>query len=166
MSREVLIGVLAIALAGGGLYHVRERERRSGVRFQLTFEDAGGLKAGDSVFLAGVDVGEIQDVDLTPERQVHVAVKLAERFKRHVPAESQFMIASDKFLFGKKAIVVMPPPGPGTPVHEGQIVKGVEGYSDLYMKKTTTGVRRAWSSLKTWLKEDPDPTPEEKPKEP
>lgn len=154
MSREVLVGLITVALASGALYHVHERERSAGLRFRLGFDDAGGLKAGDTVFLAGVDVGEVQDVDLTADRKVQVSVRLSDRFRQHVAAESQFMIASDKFLFGKKAIVVMPPAGPGTPVKEGQVLKGVEGYTDLYMTRTTTGAKRMWSSFKGWLKSD------------
>lgn len=158
MSREVLIGILTVGLAAGGLHHLHQRERAAGLRFRLSFDDAGGLKAGDTVFLAGVDVGEVQDVDLTPDRKVQVSLRLSDRFKQHVATESQFMIASDKFLFGKKAIVVMPPAGPGTPVREGQVLKGVEGYTDLYMTKTTTGAKRMWSNFKGWLKAtDEDP---------
>ena len=163
MTREVWIGMLTVMLTGGALYHAYEREQKQGLRFALAFEDAGGLKSGDSVFLAGVDVGEVQDVDLTDDRKVQVAVKLSDRFKRHVLAESQFMIASDKFLFGKKAIVVMPPAGAGTPVQEGQHIKGVEGYTDLYVSKTTTGAKRLWSNFKGWLKSPPEDKPEDPP---
>jgi hypothetical protein len=91
-----------------------------------------------------------------------VLVRLLDRFKALVPADAQFMIASDKFIFAKKAIVVMPPASPGAPVKEGQVIKGVEGYTDLYMKKGTTRARKVWDNFKGWMKSDEETEPGEK----
>ena len=166
VTKEVLVGLVLVALAAFGLHNAWEREAQRGLRFQLEFEDGANLKAGDSVYMQGVDVGEVLDVDLTTERKVRVAVRLSDRFKVLVPSEAQFLIASDKFIFGKKSVVVNAPAGPGTPVHEGQVIKGVEGYTELYMGKTATRARRMWDSIRGWVHSSDDPPQEEKPREP
>lgn len=163
MTREVLVGLLVVALSAGGLGFLWHREATRGLRFQLEFDDGAGLRAGDSVFLQGVDVGEVLDVELRADRKVRVLVRLADRSKAMVPSDAQFLIASDKFLFSKKAIVVMPPATPGAPVHEGQVIKGAEGYTDLYMNKGTAKVRKVWDRFKGWMKSDEEhaaPAPE------
>jgi len=161
MTREVLIGMIAVALATGGLYAAYQREAARGLRFQLEFADGASLKPGDSVYMQGVDVGEVHDVDLGADRKVRVAVRLSDRFKALVLSESQFMIASDKFIFGKMAVVVSPPQGSGTPVHEGQVLKGVEGYAELYMGKTATHAKKALEALRGWITSPDDEHSEE-----
>lgn len=160
MTREVLVGLLVVALSAGGLGFLWHREATRGLRFQLEFEDGAGLKAGDSVFLQGVDVGEVLDVELGADRKVRVLIRLSDRFKALVPADAQFLIASDKFLFSKKAILVMPTASPGAAVQEGQVIRGVEGYTDLYMNKGTARARKVWDRFKGWLKTDEDSAPE------
>ena len=154
MTREVIVGLFVIALTAGGLGWLWHAESTRGLRFRLEFDDAASLKAGDSVFLQGVDVGEVLDVDLGTDRKVRVLVRLSDRFKALVPSDAQFMIASDKFIFGKKAVVVMPPATPGAPVREGQVIKGVEGYAGLYMQKGTTRARKLYDSFRGWMKDD------------
>jgi ABC-type transporter Mla subunit MlaD len=162
MTKEVLIGMLVVGLSAWSLHAMVEREAAKGLRFQLQFEDGANLKAGDSVYMQGVDVGEVLDVDLDADRKVKVAVKLTDRFKGLVSAEAQYFIASDKFIFGKKAVLVMPPAGPGTPVREGQLIKGVEGYTEMYLKKTAGHARKLWDRFKGWVVEDrPDDKPED-----
>jgi len=157
MNRDVLVGILLVAVFASLLTGMLIHERRRGVRFEVEFDDGGNLKSGDCVYMQGVDVGEVVDMDLLLSRKVRVHVRLTDRFSALVPADSTFLIVNDKFIFGKKALLVVAPPSSRTPICEGQVVKGTEGYQDLILQKGTQKVRAVWKKLRGWVA-SPDPS--------
>lgn len=156
MTREVLVGMCAVLITVGTLGGLWHREATRGLRFELEFEDGLNLKPGDSVFLHGVDVGEVVDVFLDQTRRVHVQLRLLDRSKYLVPANSEFLIATDKLLFGKKAIVVMPAAVPGAPVAEGQVLQGAGGYTEVLLKKGAAKVGGYMNKLRGLFADEPE----------
>lgn len=164
MTADVRRGLIVAFLMGAALITLVTREQGRGVRFQVEFKDAGHLKAGDAIYLLGVDVGEVQDVALVSAPVglgVRVAARLSDRFAPMVPADSRFVIVSDKFIFGKKALWVVPGASKGPPVTEGQTVVGTEGYTDLVVEKSQARAKEAWTRFKSWMAaEEPDRGPD------
>ena len=153
-NRDVRIGVCLVLTVVVAACLWVAHGRRQGVRFQVEFDDGGNLKPGDAAYMQGVDIGEIEDVELLQTRKVRVHVRLAERFASLVPGDGTFVIVNDKFIFGKKALLVIPPPGQRPPVAEGQVVKGLEGYTELYLRRGSQKVDALWQKLKGWLNPD------------
>jgi paraquat-inducible protein B len=69
-----LIWAVPILAAGLTVYFLRDKIQTRGPEITIQFDDGGGLKAGRTmVVIHGVQVGDVSDVGLTPDRK-HVLV--------------------------------------------------------------------------------------------
>lgn len=93
-----------------------------GYAMQAVFSQVNGLKPGNIVRYAGVDVGEVKRVEVQTDG-VHAFLQL--RQGTHVPQGSKFYIGSDGLL-GEKFINIVPPPLINGDLPPNAIVRGEE----------------------------------------
>lgn len=85
------------------------------------FNQVGGLKAGNAVRYAGVDVGLVEGISVVPEG---VKAKLMINPGVEIPEGSRFMIGTDGLL-GEKFVNIVPPPRTNSGgIKPGTVVKG------------------------------------------
>jgi len=117
----VLIGIAA--LVGLLLYLRGIYSTAKTYAFAVDFKNARGVTPGTAVQMAGVQIGQVESVALTPANTARMKLRI--NGNREIPYGSRFTIATG--LLASTAIVnVDPTPGqPGTPIADGE--KGLIG---------------------------------------
>lgn len=122
LSSFVIVTVTIILMGGGKVELFKDK-----VRYKTFFPEAGGLKAGAEVWLAGVEIGQVKTVrfaDIPRRDAIEVILEVDATAQRHIRTNS---IASLRTigLLGDKYVEL----NPGTPdasiVPSGGIVKGI-----------------------------------------
>lgn len=94
----ILLAYMIIHLGG---FHFGE----SGYPVQATFSQVGGLKEGNVIRYAGVDIGRVERIKVNGT-EVEVTLKIQPGFK--IPSGSKITISSEG-LMGEKFISILPP---------------------------------------------------------
>jgi len=124
----VVVGaILLVGLAaflGWGVLQER------GYEFTVIFDNAEGLTPGTPVRMAGVQVGAVRGLHLTPDHRAAVRVRV--RPEVAIPSDSRFVVASSTLL-GNRYLAVLPGTDPH-PIQPGDQVRGMRGFSleDVY----------------------------------
>jgi phospholipid/cholesterol/gamma-HCH transport system substrate-binding protein len=71
------------------------------------FRNVEGLKAGDNVWLSGVKIGTVSDVQIVEEGKVIVLLSLKENQNRFIKSDAVATIATDGFV-GSKIVIIRP----------------------------------------------------------
>ena len=91
-----------------------------GYPIQVTFAQVAGLKAGNIVRYAGVDVGKVEAMTIASDGiAVHTRIKAGVR----IPQGAKFQIGTDGLL-GEKFIEIMPPLTPGANLAPNAQIRG------------------------------------------
>lgn len=91
-----------------------------GYPIKAVFSEVGGLKEGNAVRYAGVDVGRVESVR-TSDQGVEVVLRINPDAK--IPEGSRFMIGTDGLL-GEKFVSIIPPPKSSGYIAPNSIVRG------------------------------------------
>lgn len=84
------------------------------------FNEVQGLKSGNVVRYAGVEVGQVKDVNVTPQGvRVHMLIQPGV----NIPVGSRFTIGTDGLL-GEKYIEIIPPAATSGYLSPGAVVRG------------------------------------------
>jgi len=105
---ELLVGLLllvAVVLGIGGTIWIARGGLASGYPMFARFKWGAGLKQGQPVLLAGVQVGYVAKVDLIPDGTIAVALKLQSQYK--VPAGTTATVQANG-IFGDQLIALTP----------------------------------------------------------
>ena len=95
----VLLGLACLAYLAINLGKIEIYGK--GYQISANFENASGLKTGSTVEVAGVEVGRVISIQLTPMYQARVKIKLQEGLKIHDDAIASIRtkgIIGDKFV--------------------------------------------------------------------
>jgi phospholipid/cholesterol/gamma-HCH transport system substrate-binding protein len=71
------------------------------------FKNVEGLKKGDNVWLSGVKIGTVKDVDIVSEGKVIVLLSLRDKQNQFIKSDATAFIGSDG-LVGNKIVVIRP----------------------------------------------------------
>lgn len=159
LSRETMAGgiiVLVLVLVVGIVFGVRE----AGVfRLQITFEEAHGLKIGDSVFVRGADVGEVVAARFEGGRfiaDITVRKDGAEQLKQG----SLFFVGFDKILVNRRCLAVYIPDPNSPPLRSGDQIRGVDSwfkyYGTILKNQGPAEAMRAYGEVKGFLNQAVD----------
>jgi len=72
---------------------------------KAVFDDVNGLKIGDNVWLSGVKVGVIKNIDITDEGAVLITMNVEKKVQRFIHKDSKVKIGSDG-LMGNTIIII------------------------------------------------------------
>ncbi|MDD5725315.1 MAG: MlaD family protein [Candidatus Omnitrophica bacterium] len=124
----------------------------SGYRIELVFNFINGVKIGAPVRFAGVDVGEVEKIDLKfePDKnhtEVHLKAWISD--KVHIPPDSQVLI-NTLGLLGEKYVEIIPGENYAAALKEGQYLTGIDPIPtheifrrvDNIMNNLDTGITR------------------------
>ncbi len=113
-GRVGLLFVVALALAAGGWYGLKGSLGASSTySFDVLFDNANGATAETPVTLAGVTIGKVESVRLTPTQKADLKLQIKDKLNGQpvqIPRGSRFVI-NTPLLGTSGTVVVMPPPG-------------------------------------------------------
>lgn len=126
VSTEAKVGavsLLGFALLAYMLIHLGNFTfGEKGYPLQAVFSQVNGLREGNVVRFAGVEVGKVKDVDVRPEG-VNVLMTINPGVQ--IPEGSRFSIGTDGLL-GEKFINIVPPPRSQGVLSPNSVVRGEE----------------------------------------
>ncbi|HEX7960432.1 MAG TPA: MlaD family protein [Terriglobales bacterium] len=102
---------------------IRKAQHR--IQIKTYFRDAGGLKAGARVALAGVRIGEVESVRARPEMKespAEVVMNLQTNYALNIPADAVVSVASTG-LFGETFAEIEVANTSGAPIANGAVLK-------------------------------------------
>ena len=113
-GRVGLLFVVALALAAGGWYGLKGTLGAGRTySFDVLFDNANGATAETPVTLAGVTIGKVETVRLTPTQKADLKLQIKDKLNGQpvrIPRGSRFVI-NTPLLGTSGTVVVMPPPG-------------------------------------------------------
>jgi phospholipid/cholesterol/gamma-HCH transport system substrate-binding protein len=111
-----LFAVTALVLAVGAIYYVGKQKNKFGSVYRLSalFNSVSGLKIGSNVRFAGIDVGTVDDIELTTDTSVKVDMVIQKDVQKFIKKDAQASIGSEG-LMGDKVVVLSPGTQPGQP---------------------------------------------------
>ncbi len=108
-SLELVVGVFVvvglICLAYVAIHLGKMEVWGTGYQLSAVFDNVSGLKTGAVVEVAGVDVGRVESIRLTPEYQAKVNMSLTRGLKVH---DDAFASVRTKGIIGDKFIKLSP----------------------------------------------------------
>lgn len=109
IRKEVKIGIFAIiviVVAWWGIKWLGGRNIFSSENtYYAYYDDVAGLQVSSRVFIRGVEVGNIGEIDLSKER-VKVAINVKRKFADLIPENSVAVIASSGLMGGQQITIV------------------------------------------------------------
>ena len=103
----------------------------SNLTLNAKFKDISGLRQGASVFLAGINVGTVQDITFPKsleEKEVIVEMKVAARYKDRIREDSEAAIVTQGLL-GDKVILIKVGTPASKEVESGDFLKTGKAFS-------------------------------------
>ncbi len=150
MSMETRVGIItvlgiALLIAGIGFLRGGFEIRDRGYDIYILTANAGGMTVGAPVQMAGIEIGRVTRLDLTPQRQARITVRI--RPGVTIPTGSRFAIATTGLL-GDRYIHITPEPADTPPIAPGTIVTAATPLSiDELFDRVVAVARRAEDAL-------------------
>jgi phospholipid/cholesterol/gamma-HCH transport system substrate-binding protein len=150
----VLIGALLFLIA---VFFVGNNETLFQRSFLLNakFKDAGGLQAGDNVWLTGVKIGTISEVDIEGDNTVRVALRIKKKYQPILKNEVVAAIGRDGVMGNR--ILLLTNGKTERPVVEGQFIASQSGNetSDIMetLKRSTENIQAITKNVKELTEE-------------
>ncbi|WP_319416527.1 MlaD family protein [Marispirochaeta aestuarii] len=144
MNRLVKIGLFVLITGAGSIYYVVQTadslDAPSTYQVQAYIKDASGLRPGTQVWVAGVDVGRIREIDLE-QGQARLMMELSS----NVPVYRDAVIRKQTQSMLGNAIVALDPGSPqSVPIQHGGVIQNVV---------SSSGMEQAFGSIDELAKE-------------
>jgi phospholipid/cholesterol/gamma-HCH transport system substrate-binding protein len=150
MSQELRAGVVAVLFVAALVGFILFLRGGAGFRddryeIHIVAPNAGGITQGASVQMAGVEIGQVDRVELTPDRQAQITARIRRQYT--IPVGSRFSIGSSGLL-GNRFIAISPEPGDVPALEPGAVVNAVAPVSlDEVVDRVVAVARRAEEAL-------------------
>jgi phospholipid/cholesterol/gamma-HCH transport system substrate-binding protein len=99
------------------------------------FSDVSGLRKGNNVRYAGIDVGTVQDITIMGDTLVVVDMMIRKDAAEHIRLNATAVVASDG-LMGSKLVSIVPGDGPGEALFDGCVLQTSQGLDTDAMLRT------------------------------
>lgn len=121
----VLIGTFVLVV---GLYMLGSKRDMFSRTLTVTarFREVNGLRTGNNVRYAGIDVGTVEDITIISDTMVEVAFIIRLDAAAHIRSNAIARIASDG-LMGNKLVSIEPGDGDGSAIRDGARLATAEG---------------------------------------
>lgn len=117
----VLVGTAILVL---GLYMLGSKRDMfsSTLEVAARFPEVSGLRTGNNVRYAGIDVGTVKRITIINDTTVEVSMMVRTDAAAHIRSNALARIASDG-LMGNKLVNIEPGEGPGVPLTDGAVIR-------------------------------------------
>jgi len=130
----VLITAILLILS---LYLIGRKQNLFGNTFKITavFNNVNGLKLGNNVRYAGINVGTVKEIMMVDDSTICVDMVIEEEIRKHIRENAYAIIGSDG-LVGSMVVNVFPGDGKGQILQEGDTIMSVKKKSTSDMMST------------------------------
>lgn len=147
----VLGGTIVLMLALYLLGTKRDLFSRT-VDIHAWFNEVSGLRVGNNVRYAGIDVGTVERITIVNDTQVVVDMMVRKDAAEHIRTNALARIASDG-LMGNQLVSIQPGDGDGLPVVDGTVLRTVKGLDMDAMLRTLGSSNENLVTITTDLRE-------------
>jgi len=119
------------------LYLIGRKQNLFGNTFKITavFNNVNGLKLGNNVRYAGINVGTVKEIMMVDDSTICVDMVIEEEIRKHM-RENAFAIIGSDGLVGSMVVNVFPGDGQGRILQEGDTIMSVKKKSSTDMIST------------------------------
>lgn len=119
------------------LYLIGKKQNLFGDSFKITavFHNVSGLKLGNNVRYAGINVGTVKDIMMVDDSTICVDMVIEESIRRHMKENAFAVIGSDG-LVGSMVVNIFPGDGKGQILEQGDTIRSVRKKSSTDMMST------------------------------
>ena len=130
----VIITAILLILS---LYFIGKKQNLFGNTFKITavFNNVNGLKLGNNVRYAGINVGTVKEIMMVDDSTICVDMVIEEEMRKHM-RENAFAIIGSDGLVGSMVVNVFPGDGQGQILQEGDTIMSVKKKSTSDMMST------------------------------
>jgi phospholipid/cholesterol/gamma-HCH transport system substrate-binding protein len=130
----VFIGIIFLIL---GIFMIGNLNEtfKSKIEAVAIFDDVGGLKKGNNIWLSGVKIGVIKDLEFFADRKVKVIMKLDEKAVPFIPGDALVKLGTDG-LIGNKILVIYGGTSSAPQIEEGDTLRVEKTFSSEDMINT------------------------------
>jgi len=91
------------------IYYIGKRQQLFNETFRINgiFKDVRGLQVGNNVRLSGIDVGVVEDIEISTDSTVEVGLIIDESTRKFIKKNAKATIGSDG-LMGNKILIIIP----------------------------------------------------------
>ncbi len=148
-ARVGLVFVAAVLAFGGLWYYLRGSVLNSNTySFDVLFADASGITSETPVTLAGVQIGKVASVTLTPTQQADLKLEIKDNLNGRavrIPRGSQFLISTP--ILGTSGTIMVIPPSNAVQNAEGSIRDGETDLRGTKVGDLTASLAKATALL-------------------
>ncbi len=127
----VLIGIIVLLV---GIFFIGSARNlfNSNITIHVLFNNVAGLQKGNNVWLSGVKVGTVNDVEIASDSLVLVSLKVRERDQKFISKDARAYLSSEGLV--GNAIIVIEPGTMRIPVDDGDTIrnKTVTSTEDIF----------------------------------
>lgn len=115
----VLIGIILVLV---GIFFVGSARNlfNPNITVHVLFNNVSGLQRGNNVWLSGVKIGTVSDVDIATDSLVLVSLKIRERDQQFISKDSRAYLSSEGLV--GNAIIVIEPGHMRMPINDGDTI--------------------------------------------
>lgn len=115
--------VLGLVLFVSTIYFVGKQKNIFGNTFHLKaqFKTVSGLKVGNNVRFSGINIGNVNEVELLTDTSVMVDLVIKKKYQEFIKKDARASIGSDG-LMGDKVLTISPGTSDKSPVNNGDII--------------------------------------------
>jgi hypothetical protein len=166
VPRETLAGIVVVGIILAVILAIFAMRQSKLFRLRVTFAEGHSLSVGDSVFIRGVDVGEVVKAEFEGDRFVASLVidpKATEQFRE----DCLFYVGFETIATQKRCVnvYVLDPQSP--PLTSGDTVVGddslIHVYSEILKRRGPQEAAAAWEELKGMIQNNADALPAQLP---
>jgi len=143
MKRILGIIFLLILLAGAGIGSYMYYFEKNAVN--VLFADAKGLKPGADVYMNGVDIGDVNDIELENEKVI-ITILFHWKYRKNITDKSMFFIDSDNALGRPPVVLVRNSEVDGKPLVAGERIQGVDSFMKWNTQKYSNKIKELMES--------------------
>ena len=129
----MLTGLILIV----SLYLIGKKQNLFGDTFKITavFNNVNGLKIGNNVRYAGINVGTVKDIIMVNDSTICVDMVIEESIRRHMK-ENAFAVVGSDGLVGSMVVNIFPGNGKGQVLQQGDTISSIRKKSGADMMST------------------------------
>ena len=133
--------ILGLALFVSTIYFVGEQKNIFGNTFHVRaqFKTVSGLKVGNNVRFSGINIGNVNEVELLTDTSVMVDLVIKKKYQEFIKTDAKASIGSDG-LMGDKVLTITPGTAGKSPVKDGDIIltkNAIEMEDVMFSAKTS-----------------------------
>ena len=139
-SQKIKLGMFVILTAVVliiSLYLIGKKQNLFGNTFKITavFNNVNGLKLGNNVRYAGINVGTVKEILMINDETICVDMVIEESIRKHM-RENAFAVVGSDGLVGSMVINIFPGDGKGDILQEGDTIMSIRKKSSTDMMST------------------------------